>query len=159
MSKFINLPTIDQYAAECRKNAIRDSSSDRPVCSREEAKQKVGRNAKQTRMAMERLDAGGIEVACYGNTYIRYIDLGFFHSTRRRQPQAGRGRSSYPQGSLGCQVRMDEKGFGRRQKEVGFHHAQTGEFSDGTNPLHEESCPATAKCRIVTHRSIYRSLV
>ena len=105
MSKFVNLPTIDQYAAECRKNAI-ETVRRSVLYAREEAKQKV-ENAKQTRMAMERLDAGGIEVACYGNTYI-HIDLGFFHSTgagNRKLAEAVRGIRK----ALYSQVKVDEK--------------------------------------------------
>ena len=94
MSKFINMPTLDQFAAECRKNAIETVRRSAVLYAREEAKQKVENARKQTRMAMERLDACGIEVSCCGNTYI-HIDLGFFHSTQapatRKLAKAVRG--------------------------------------------------------------------
>ena len=96
MTKFVNLPTIDQFASECRQNAI-ETVRRSVLYAREDAKKKV-EDAKQTRMAMERLDAGSIEVACYGNTYV-HIDLGVLSLDGRRQPQACRGRSWNSQGS------------------------------------------------------------
>jgi hypothetical protein len=154
MSKFVNLPTIDQFAAECRKNAI-ESVRRSVQYAREEAKQKV-ENAKQTRMAMERLDAAGIEVSCYGNTYV-HIDLEFFHSTgagNRKLAEAVRGIRK----ALGCQVKMDEKDLADAKKKLVAITLRPVNYPT-VRIRYTRKLPKTAKCRIVTHRSIYRSLV
>jgi hypothetical protein len=154
MSKFVNLPTIDQFAAECRKNAI-ESVRRSVQYAREEARTKV-ENARQTRMALERLDAAGIEVACYGNTYV-HIDLGFFHSTgtgNRKLAEAVRGIRK----ALGCQVKMDEKDLADAKKKLVTITLRPVIFPT-VRIRYTRKLPKTAKCRIVTHRSIYRSLV
>ena len=154
MSKFVNLPTIDQFAAECRKNAI-ETVRRSVLYAREDAKKKV-EDAKQTRMAMERLDAGSIEVACYGNTYV-HIDLGFFHSTgagNRKLAKAVRGIRK----ALDCQVKLDEKDLADAKKKLVSITLRPVNFPT-VRIRYTRKLPKTAKCRIVTHRSVYRSLV
>ena len=69
-------------------------------------------------MAMERLDAGGIEVACYGSIYVPHRPAGFFHSTGAQQACNGPRPFVAFARLWSYQVKMDEKDLADAKKKL-----------------------------------------
>ena len=156
MSKFTELEDINVFADKARQEAI-NRVRETVKYAREEAKRKVER-AQTTRAALELLDAAGIDLDqyCYGNTYVS-MSLGFFPmtSTGNRKLAAAIRRIRQ---ALGCQVRMEGKSLGDAKKKLVTFSLTPVNFPT-VDVSYSRKLPKNAKCKIVTQRSVYRSLV
>ena len=106
---------------------------------------------------MERLDTGSIESEPATATHTFTSTWGSFHSTgagNRKLAKAVRGIRK----ALDCQVKLDEKDLADAKKKLVSITLRPVTFPT-VRIRYTRKLPKTAKCRIVTHRSIYRSLV
>jgi hypothetical protein len=154
MSMLSDLPTLDQFAAEVRKKTLEDARS-YVKNLRENAKERVER-ARQTREALQKLEAAGVVLAHCHTTYA-YIELGFFPTTKggnsRLAEAVRRVRLA-----LGCKLDMDGKEVNDAKKRLVTVTLRATNYPS-VRVQFERKLPKGAKCRIVRCRTSYTTLV
>lgn len=154
MSILNSLKPLDQYAAEIRRSTIVDA---REYIKR--ARERVKENIEKARLnreAIGKLETAGIEVSDFHTTYA-YVTLGYF-------PQTKSGNANLAEAvrkvrlALGSPLKMHDKDVGNtKTKTVVF--TLVAEKYPMIRVRFERKLPKGAKCRIVTQRSTYKTLV
>jgi hypothetical protein len=154
MSKLSDLPTLDKFAAEVRQKTLEEARA-YVKNLRENANERIEK-AKQTREALQLLEAAGVEVTHLHPTYA-YLELGYFPMTKSGNAALAAAVRKVRL-ALGCQLTQDGKEVNDAKKQLVTVTLRAAKYPS-VRVQFERKLPRGAKCRIVRHRSSYTTLV
>jgi hypothetical protein len=154
MGNRFDLPSLEALSASILRE--RDECIVRATqCHRENAEQQL-RKAVANRLAVQLLDAAGVELSHVSGQRCK-IDLGYFKNTKDGGAALAAAVRNIRE-VLGCRLTRDDMDVDDAEKRIVVITLRPTDFPS-VEVRFRRRLPRSAKCRIVRHRSSYTSIV